>query len=48
VKNLLHAPEHNVKALKAATQTLDEATQQLAVMLVDKAMEESLQRRGIL
>lgn len=48
VKNLLHAPEHNVKALKAATQTLDEATQQLAVILVDKAMEESLQRRGIL
>ena len=48
VKNLLHAPEHDVKALKAATQTLDEATQQLAVMLVDKAMEESLQRRGIL
>jgi molecular chaperone DnaK len=48
VKNLLHALEHDVKALKAATQTLDEATQQLAVMLVDKAMEESLQRRGIL
>jgi molecular chaperone DnaK len=48
VKNLLRAPEHDVKALKAATQTLDEATQQLAVMLVDKAMEESLQRRGIL
>jgi molecular chaperone DnaK len=48
VKTLLHAPEHDIKALKAATQTLDDATQQLAVMLVDKAMEESLQRRGIL
>ena len=48
VRSLLDSPAHDVKALKAATQTLDEATQQLAVMLVDKAMEESLQRRGIL
>ena len=48
VRRLLYSTTHDVKALKAATQTLDEATQQLAVMLVDKAMEESLQRRGIL
>ena len=48
VRSLLDSPAHDVKALKAATLTLDEATQQLAVMLVDKAMEESLQRRGIL
>ena len=48
VRSLLESPDHDVKALKTATQILDEATQQLAVMLVDKAMEESLQRRGIL
>ena len=48
VRSLLESPDHDVKALKTATQILDEATQQLAVMLVDKAMEESLQRRGVL
>jgi molecular chaperone DnaK len=48
VRSLLESPDHDMKALKTATQILDEATQQLAVMLVDKAMEESLQRRGVL
>ena len=48
VKSLLEASVHDVKALKAANQQLDEATQNLAVLLVDKAMEESLARKGIL
>ena len=48
VKSLLEAPAHDVKALKDANQQLDEATQNLAVLLVEKAMEESLARKGIL
>ena len=34
--------------LKAAVTALDRATEHLAAMLVDRALEESLQRRGIL
>ncbi len=47
VKSLLAAGAHDVKALKAANQQLDDATQHLAVLLVEKAMEESLSRRGV-
>lgn len=47
VRELLAAPEHDARALKAATQLLDDATQSLAVMLIDRAMEESLARRGL-
>lgn len=47
VRRILDAPEHDSRALKAATQKLDDATQSLAVMLIDKAMEESLVRRGL-
>jgi molecular chaperone DnaK len=47
VRRILDAPEHDARALKAATQKLDDATQSLAVMLIDKAMEESLVRRGL-
>ncbi len=47
VRHLLDSPNHNAKALKAATQLLDDATQCLAVMLIDRAMEESLVRRGL-
>lgn len=47
VRGLLGAPEHDARALKAATQLLDDATQSLAVMLIDRAMEESLARRGL-
>ncbi len=47
VRRLLVAPEHDARALKAATQLLDDATQSLAVMLIDRAMEESLARRGL-
>jgi molecular chaperone DnaK len=48
VRQLLESPGHDAKALKAATQHLDDATQNLAVLLLDRAMEESLARRGIL
>lgn len=47
VRAVLTAPEHDVKALKAANQALDDATQELAVRLVEQAMEESLVRRGL-
>lgn len=47
VRALLNAVEHDAKALKTATQALDDATQSLAVMLIDRAMEESLARRGL-
>jgi molecular chaperone DnaK len=47
VKRLLESSDHDANALKAATQQLDDATQSLAVMLIDRAMEESLARRGL-
>ncbi|MEN3942837.1 Hsp70 family protein [Prosthecobacter sp. SYSU 5D2] len=47
VRAVLTTPEHDVKALKAANQALDDATQELAVRLVEQAMEESLVRRGL-
>ncbi len=47
VRRLLQSPGHDAKALKAATQLLDDATQSLAVLLLDRAMEESLVRRGL-
>ncbi|MCX6858442.1 MAG: Hsp70 family protein [Verrucomicrobia bacterium] len=48
VRASLHADVHDAKALKAANQLLDDATQELAVRLVERAMEESLVRRGLL
>jgi molecular chaperone DnaK len=48
VRTLLDASDHDAKALKAATQRLDDATQSLAVLLIDRAMEESLARRGLI
>ena len=47
VRALLDSADHDAKALKSATQKLDDATQTLAVMLIDRAMEESLVRRGL-
>ena len=47
VRTLLNAAEHDAKALKAANAVLDDATQELAVRLVERAMEESLVRRGL-
>jgi len=43
----LQAPVHDVAALKVANATLDEATQELAVRLIEQAMEASLARRGL-
>jgi molecular chaperone DnaK len=48
VRTLLDSPVHDAKALKSATQQLDDATQSLAVILIDRAMEESLARRGLM
>ncbi|MDZ4287944.1 MAG: Hsp70 family protein [Prosthecobacter sp.] len=47
VRETLHAEPHHAAALKAANQALDDATQELAVRLVEQAMEESLARRGL-
>lgn len=47
VHSALEDPAHDAKALKAANQALDDATQELAVRLVEQAMEESLARRGL-
>lgn len=38
---------HDVSALKKANQALDDATQDLAVRLIEQAMEASLTRRGL-
>jgi len=48
VRTSLNSPEHDAKALKSANQELDDATQELAVRLVGRAMEESLIRRGLI
>jgi len=48
VRETLATPGHDARSLKAANQTLDDATQELAVRLVERAMEESLERRGLL
>ncbi len=45
VRTGMNALPHDVKLLKAANQALDEATQSLAVMLVERAMEAALERR---
>jgi molecular chaperone DnaK len=47
VRRMLESAEHDAQALKTATQRLDDATQSLAVILIDRAMEESLARRGL-
>lgn len=47
VRAMLNEAEHDAKALKTANQQLDDATQELAVRLVERAMEESLIRRGL-
>jgi molecular chaperone DnaK len=47
VRVVLSAEPHDVRALKEANQALDDATQELAVRLVERAMEESLERRGL-
>jgi len=41
----LIAERHDASALKKANAQLDDATQSLAVLLMDKAMEEALERK---
>lgn len=47
VSTLLASEVHDARALKAAVALLDDATQSLAVLLVEKAMDEALTRRGL-
>ena len=48
VRELLVSETHDARALKQANADLDDATQTLAVLLVEKAMEEALARKGLL
>jgi molecular chaperone DnaK len=41
----MNADPHDARALKAANQALDDATQSLAVLLVERAMEAALERK---
>lgn len=45
VRSLLASELHDASALKKANAQLDDATQSLAVLLMDKAMEEALERK---
>ena len=45
VRTALKREPHNAKALKTANQALDDATQSLAVLLVERAMELALERK---
>ncbi|MDB6138751.1 MAG: molecular chaperone DnaK [Verrucomicrobiaceae bacterium] len=47
IRLLLGAETHDARALKQGNAELDDATQSLAVLLVDKAMEEALARKGL-
>lgn len=45
VRRLLGVEPHDARALKTANQALDDATQTLAVLLVERAMEAALERK---
>ena len=45
VREVMNTEPHDAKALKAANQSLDDATQSLAVLLVERAMEAALERK---
>ncbi len=45
VRTVLNAEPHDARALKTANQALDESTQSLAVMLIERAMEQALDRK---
>lgn len=45
VRRVMNVEPHDAKALKAANQALDDATQSLAVMLIERAMEQALERK---
>ena len=45
VREVMNTEPHDANAVKAANQALDEATQSLAVLLVERAMEKALDRK---
>ena len=45
VREVMDAEPHDARALKAANQALDDATQSLAVLLIERAMEQALERK---
>jgi molecular chaperone DnaK len=45
VRIVLQTEPHDAKALKSANQALDDATQSLAVILIERAMEQALERK---
>ena len=45
VREAMNRVPHDARALKAANQSLDDATQSLAVMLVERAIEAALERK---
>jgi molecular chaperone DnaK len=45
VREAMSRSPHDARALKAANQSLDDATQSLAVLLVERAMEAALERK---
>lgn len=45
VRRMIAAEPHDAAGLKAANQALDDATQSLAVLLVERAMEQALERK---
>ncbi|MFZ4766987.1 MAG: molecular chaperone DnaK, partial [Roseimicrobium sp.] len=45
VRLTLATESHDAQALKAANQALDDATQSLAVLLIERAMEQALERK---
>jgi molecular chaperone DnaK len=47
VRQRLGSAVHDARALKTANAALDDATQTLAVMLIERATEEALARRGL-
>jgi molecular chaperone DnaK len=47
VRAQLHSEVHEVRALKETITLLDDATQNLAVMLLERAMDEALARKGV-
>jgi len=45
VSEVMHRTPHDARELRAANQSLDDATQSLAVLLVERAMEAALERK---
>lgn len=45
VRRVLGTEPHDAKSLKKANQSLDDATQSLAVLLIERAMEQAIERK---